>query len=55
MNKVMRIIKMHNVNIVNQKMELKCDFTLSIRMKKADQLEREFELLRAVKMKRLEV
>lgn len=35
MNKVMRIIKENNVTIVSQKMELKCEFEISIRKKEA--------------------
>ena len=33
MNKVMRIIKEKNLNIVNQKMELDCQITISVRKK----------------------
>lgn len=35
MNKVMRIIKENSVTIVSQKMELKCEFEISIRKKEA--------------------
>lgn len=35
MNKVMRIIKEKNINIISQKMELACEFVISIRKKDA--------------------
>ncbi|MGK0412118.1 MAG: putative YigZ family protein [Polaribacter sp.] len=35
MNKVMRIIKEKNIHIVHQKMELTCEYTISIRKKEA--------------------
>ena len=34
MNKVMRIIKEKNLNIINQKLELDCEITISVRNKK---------------------
>lgn len=36
MNKVMRIIKEKNLNIIDQKMELDCEITISVRKKEAD-------------------
>ncbi len=36
MNKVMRIIKEKNLNIINQKLELNCQITISVRKKDAD-------------------
>lgn len=50
MNKVMRIIKENNVNIINQKMELACEFEVSIRKKEALKLKSAFEELRHVKI-----
>ena len=35
-NKVMRIIKEKNLNIVNQKMELDCEITISVRLKEVE-------------------
>ena len=35
MNTVMRIVKDENISIINQKMELNCEFTISIRKKEA--------------------
>lgn len=55
MNKVMRIIKLYEVDLLTQKMEMNCEFTISIRLQKADELERQFAQLRHVKVKRLEV
>ena len=37
MNKVMRIIKEKNLNIINQKLELDCQITISVRKKEAEQ------------------
>ena len=35
MNKVMRVIKEKNLNIINQKLELDCQITISVRKKDA--------------------
>jgi putative IMPACT (imprinted ancient) family translation regulator len=35
MNKVMRILKEKNINLVNQKMELTCEYVISIRKKES--------------------
>ena len=35
MNTVMRIVKDENISIINQKMELNCEFTISVRKKEA--------------------
>jgi uncharacterized YigZ family protein len=43
LNKVMRLIKDHDVNIVEQKMELNCLFSLSIRQKEASKVIAAFE------------
>lgn len=43
LNKVMRLIKDHDVNIVEQKMELNCLFSLSIRQKEASKVIAVFE------------
>lgn len=36
MNKVMRIIKEKNLNIINQKLEMRCQITVSVRKKEAE-------------------
>jgi len=43
LNKVMRLIKDYDVNIIEQTMELQCNFTLSIRKKKAEVVIQKFE------------
>jgi len=48
MNKVMRIIKENNVVIVSQKMELKCEFEISIRKKEALKVKTALDDLRHV-------
>jgi uncharacterized YigZ family protein len=35
MNKVMRVVKEKNINIINQKLELDCEYVISIRKKEA--------------------
>ncbi len=50
MNKVMRIIKENNVTIVAQKMELNCEYEVSIRKKEASAIKIAFEELRHVKI-----
>lgn len=50
MNKVMRIIKEKNVTIVAQKMELNCEYEVSIRKKEASAIKIAFEELRHVKI-----
>ena len=53
MNKVMRIIKEHNIEILHQKMELNCEFVISIRKKYANLVQQSFEDLRCLKIKAL--
>ena len=50
MNKVMRLIKEKKVNIISQKMEMDCDFVISIRKKDAKNLKKDFLDLRCVKI-----
>ncbi|MCF6347237.1 MAG: YigZ family protein [Flavobacteriaceae bacterium] len=50
MNKVMRIIKEKNATIVAQKMELNCEYEVSIRKKEASAIKIAFEELRHVKV-----
>jgi uncharacterized YigZ family protein len=53
MNKVMRIIKEKNVAIITQKMELYCEYEVSIRKKEAPALKIAFEELRKVEVRSL--
>ena len=50
MNKVMRVIKENNVALISQKMELKCEFEISIRKKEALKIKRAFDNLRYVEI-----
>lgn len=45
MNKVMRIIKEKNINLVNQKMELDCEIEISVRKKNAEEIFNIFDSL----------
>jgi len=50
MNKVMRIVKENNLSLITQKMELKCEFLLSVRNKNAKKVENYFKDLRCLKI-----
>ncbi len=50
MNKVMRIVKENDLEIVAQKMELKCEFKISVRKKNAAKVEKYFKDLRCLKI-----
>ena len=54
MNKVMRIIKEKNLNIVNQKMEMDCQITISVRKKDAEIIKTIFESIYEVNIKAIE-
>ncbi|APZ47846.1 YigZ family protein [Polaribacter reichenbachii] len=54
MNNVMRIIKEKNINIVNQKLELDCEYTISIRKKEAQTIFDIFNNLYKVGIKTLD-
>lgn len=54
MNKVMRIIKEKNINIVSQKMELACEYVISIRKNEAQAIFDIFENLYKVDVKVLD-
>lgn len=54
MNKVMRIIKEKNINLVAQKMELSCEYTISIRKKEAQTIFDIFDNLYKVNIKLLD-
>lgn len=53
MNKVMRIVKEENIQIDNQKMEMNCEFDISVRKKEVEKVKRRLEELRVVKIKPL--
>lgn len=50
MNKVMRIIKENNIALVSQKMDIKCEFEISIRKKEALRIKTAFDDLRYVEI-----
>jgi putative IMPACT (imprinted ancient) family translation regulator len=54
MNKVMRIIKEKNLTIVSQKLELDCEYMISIRKKEAQAIFEVFDNLYKVDIKTLE-
>lgn len=53
MNKVMRIVKENNLDILTQKMELNCIFVIASRKKKAKKVKRYFTDLRCLKIKEI--
>jgi len=53
MNKVMRVIKEKNLNIINQKLELDCQITLSVRKKESQAVLEVFENLYEVEIKEI--
>ena len=54
MNKVMRVIKEKNLNIINQKLELDCQITISVRKKDASTIASIFESIYEVEIKELD-
>lgn len=53
MDKVMRLIKDHSIDILSQKMELNCVFLLSVRKNMIEQVATLFEDLRCVEVKKV--
>lgn len=51
MNKVQRIIKERNLNIINQKLELDCEYTISVRKKEAESVFEVFDNLFKIEVK----
>lgn len=51
MNKVMHIIKERNLAILGQKMDMSCDFEISVRENEAENVKNIFENLRCLKIK----
>ncbi len=54
MNTVMRIIKDQNLNITNQKMELDCEYVISVRKKEAEKIFQIFNTTYKVSITRIE-
>lgn len=54
MNLVMRVIKEHNLNIIEQKLELDCEIHISVRKKIAEEIFKKFESIYKVEIKNLE-
>ena len=54
MNKVQRIIKERNLDILNQKLELDCEYTISVRKKEAESIFEVFDNLFKVEIKEVE-
>lgn len=54
MNKVQQIIKKQNIEIVNQKLELNCEYLISIRKKEAETVFTMFDTLFKVEIKKTE-
>lgn len=55
MNKVMRVIKERNLNITNQKLELDCQITISVRKKEANSVFETFDHLFEINIKKIEI
>ena len=53
MNTVMRIIKEHKLNVINQKMELSCELIISVRLKDASLIFNIFNALQDINIKNL--
>ena len=54
MNKVMRVIKERNLDIITQKLELDCRITISVRQKDAEQIFELFQNLYEIEIKELD-
>ncbi|MBK5191633.1 MAG: YigZ family protein [Flavobacteriaceae bacterium] len=54
MNLVMRVIKEHNLNIIEQKLELDCEIHISVRKKLAVEIFQKFEAIYKVEIKNSE-
>ncbi len=53
MNKVMRVIKERNLNIIHQKLELSCEITIAVRKNEADDIKAIFESIYLVSIKKI--
>ncbi|MGB7842998.1 MAG: YigZ family protein [Salinimicrobium sp.] len=54
MNKVMRVIKENNLNVIDQILELDCKVIISVRKKEADRIYEKFDATYKVEVKQLE-
>lgn len=54
LDKVMRIIKERKLEILSQKMEMNCEYVISVRKKEAEQVQNVFENLRCLQIKKEE-
>jgi len=54
MNLVMRVIKEHNLKIIEQKLELDCEIHISVRKKLSEEIFKKFESIYKVEIKNLE-
>ncbi|MFD2519150.1 IMPACT family protein [Salinimicrobium flavum] len=54
MNKVMRVIKENNLNVLEQKLELDCRILISVRKKEAERIYEKFDATYKVKISELE-
>ncbi|WP_457618595.1 IMPACT family protein [Lutibacter sp.] len=54
MDKVMRIVKRNNLKILKQKMELNCNFIISVRKNNFPMIEKQYLDLRCLKIKRIQ-
>lgn len=54
MNKVMRVIKEKHLKIINQKLELDCNITISVRLKNSTKIFEIFDAIYEIKIKELE-
>lgn len=54
MNKVMRIIKENNLEVINQKLELSCKLLISIRKNEAEGIFKKFDTIYKVEIKKIE-
>jgi len=54
MNKVMRVIKEKHLKIINQKLELDCNITISVRLKNSTKIFDIFDAIYEIKIKELE-
>ena len=55
MNRVMRVIKEKNIEVVNQKLELDCEIEISVRKKNAETIFDIFESMYEIKIKEIEI
>jgi len=50
MNRIQRVIKKHNIPIIDQKLELNCQYTISMRKSRTKTIIEAFEELRCVRI-----